>query len=138
MKETTKLTWGLYNIQPRNPFRWIARQCKDAGIMFKRLCFVIKHGYYPQARFETYSYFIDMFEDILIWYRFNRTGTPYILDCYEDYQEEKNKKEYNDLLDKMGYCLSVMKDEEKSWDIRYKARDDFFKDFCENFYSFWD
>lgn len=63
MKNITKLTCGLFNIQPKNPFRWIARQCKDVGIMFKRLWFVVKRGYYPQARFETYSYIIDYQEE---------------------------------------------------------------------------
>lgn len=79
-----------------------------------------------------------MFGDVLTWHRYDRTGTPYILDCQEDYQEEENVKEYNNLLDRMIYCLNIMKDSDKPWDVRYKARDDFFKDFNEHFYSLWD
>ena len=131
--KSTNLTWGLFN-RYLSPFSTIKHFFKDVAIATKRFFFVLKHGYYPQANWETYVYFIDMYKDILTWYRNERTGTP----CIKPYEEENNEKLYNDMLDKMLYYLDVMGDDSKPQQLRKMCCKQFFTKFSEHFYGFWD
>lgn len=138
--------WGLFNINFwKHPILWL----KDLKIYHDRLKYLKKHGYSPEAEWETFNWFIDVMRDILKTYRYKRCGTGWYLE--EPYEEgdndqwERNIAFYNSELDKMLELLDKM--DEDSYDnncseeiIKQKqeACDKFFKMFAEYFYSFWD
>ena len=84
--------------------KYFYKNIKDIPIFFSRLKFVIKHGYYPQAEWETFCYFTDMFIEILTEYRYSRSGDPVISGNIE-----KDKKEFDSVLDEMIDCLNLLK-----------------------------
>lgn len=132
-KKSTNLTWGLYNVSPRYPFNWFKCAIKDTWIMFKRLVFVVRHGYYPQAEWEAFTYFIDMYEDIFNWYLHERSADiPFEGVDEKDYQK-KNDEFYANLIG----LLEVMRDYDE-WEQATVARDEFFDLMKKNFYHFWD
>ena len=59
-KSCNQLTWGLFNY--RGIYFW--HNIKDLRIYFQRIFYVLKHGYFPQATWETYCYFIDSMKKI--------------------------------------------------------------------------
>lgn len=133
MSKTTNLTWGLYNISPRYPFNWLKYTIKDTWIMLKRLVFVVRHGYYPQAEWETFTYFIDMYKDIFNWYLHERSADiPFEGVDEKDYQK-KNDEFYTNLIG----LLEVMRDYDE-WEQAVAARDEFFDLMKKNFYHLWD
>lgn len=139
-KKSTKLTWGLFTASPKYPLNWLRCTCKDIIIVFKRVKFLLKHGYNEQATFETYLYFIDMFDEILEFYRNERMGTPFLMDP-EDYDEKENTEHYNKFLDEMRACLPHMREDAITCEEHEKQQEwcnKFFRMFSENFYSFWD
>lgn len=145
-KSPNSLTWGLFNC--RFPYHWAS----DFWIMLQRIPFVIKHGYYPQMRFETYYCSIYMWREILQWYRENRIGTEIIIpEEGENYWLnndwlDKNEKAYNAELDELIAELAIM--EEDPFDHpdgyaagnekREAAKDRFFKKFSKMFFGLWD
>lgn len=70
--KTNKLTCGLFMYRGKNFWRNI----KDIPIFFKRIIFVLKHGYFPVALWELDEYFIDIMKEILEWYRDDDHGIP--------------------------------------------------------------
>lgn len=151
MRKSNSLTWGLYNTNPKYPIYFIKNTIKDFFIMLKRIPYVIRHGYYPQATFETYAYMIDIWKDILTWYRNNRSGTEIVIDLLDgnsvnhDWYAE-NEKTYNEKLDKMLAELDIMAidpldciDGYEAGDIkRQKAAERFFNIFKDLFFGLWD
>lgn len=145
-KKPNSLTWGLFNC--RFPYHWAS----DFWIMLKRIPFVIKNGYYPQMRFEAYCCSIDMWKEILKWYRDKRMGTKIIIpnegeNCWNDDEWlKKNEIAYNEKLDKLLAELAIMEADpfddpdgyQAGSEKREAAKDRFFKEFSEMFYDFWD
>lgn len=60
MKRTNNLSWGLFNFRGR----YFLRNIKDIPIFIKRIFFTLKHGYAPQAQWETYVWFIDTMREM--------------------------------------------------------------------------
>lgn len=117
--------------------KYFYNNIKDIPRLFSRLKFVIKHGYYPQAKWETFCYFTDMFIEILTEYRYLRSGDPVISGDIE-----KDKKEFDSVLDEMIDCLNLLKkyNYEYSVDIiiRENVKNKFFELFSKYFYDLWD
>lgn len=146
-KKTPQLTFGLYTISPRYPISWLRHTVKDTIILGRRIKFLLKHGYNEPAQWETFEYFIDMFEEILENYRYHRNGTQVVIPAKEiDTKgwEERNEKAYDDILDTMLFHLREMREKEDyeslaSEEIRKQTHcNEFFKLFAERFYGLWD
>lgn len=151
MKKCNSLTWGLFNTNPKYPFYFIKNSIKDFFTMLKRIPYVIRHGYYPQATFETYMYMIDTWRDILTWYKDNRSGTEVIIDLLDgnsinqDWYTE-NENAYDERLNKMLAELDIMAKDPFDHPDGYKAGDtareeaaeSFFKTFKDLFFGLWD
>lgn len=135
MKNKNKINRLCFNLFPYKG-KYFYKNIKDIPIFFSRLKFVIKHGYYPQAEWETFCYFIDIFIEIISTYRYERNGTPVITGDID-----KDEKDFNLVLEEMLNCLQIM----KKYDpididdiIINKAKDKFFKLFSKYFYDLWD
>lgn len=144
MKRITSANFSLFNY--RSIYFW--KNLKDIPIFFSRLKYVIRHGYYPQAQWESFEYFIQMWEEILIGYRTRRNGTPIIIKPDENTPEweKKNATAFDEILDTMLTDLEIMKTDPMS-DMKYykevndrreTAKEEFFKLFSEHFYDWWD
>ena len=138
--KTNKLTCGLFMYRGKNFWRNI----KDIPIFFKRIIFVLKHGYFPVALWELDEYVIDIMKEILEWYRDDDHSIP-IFSMEESY--EWNKAKWDSILNRMIELLDFMderntiyrelcnfKDHEA---MKENAKEEFFKLFCEHFNSFW-
>lgn len=129
--QTNNLTFGLFNF--RNPIT----NLKDIPIYFKRLAFLLKHGYSPMAQWETYHWFICVMREIFTFYKNERVGDMPIEDVPEDKWKDMNDELYDNLLS----LLDDM-DEEKYYPkdtIKMeRAKEEFFKLFSKYFYDFWD
>lgn len=144
MKKITSASFGLFNY--RFPYWYL--YLKDLGIYFKRLRYVIKYGYYPQAQWESYSYFIQMWREILTGYRWRRAGSACIVTPVRNDPEweQENSKALDDLLDTMLDDLDIMEldpidDFEHYQEVsakRDEATKDFFEKFNRIFYDLWD
>ena len=135
MKNKNKINRLCFNLFPYKG-KYFYKNIKDIPTFFSRLKFVIKHGYYPQAEWETFCYFIDIFIEIISTYRYERNGTPVITGDID-----KDEKDFNLVLEEMLNCLQIM----KKYDpididdiIINKAKDKFFKLFSKYFYDLWD
>ena len=150
--KATHISWGLFNkfeIEAKtfipDVWRVIKNHCKDCFFLTKRVFFTLKHGYAPQATWETYYWFIDFMRDILVNYRDHRNGTP-ILRGSEDFDEDQNEASYNELinkmlalLDKMDECIYTdCHDLNEQYSQMEQAKNEFFELFSKHFYQFWD
>lgn len=142
-KNCNQLTWGLFNY--RGIYFW--KNIRDLRIYFKRIFYVIKHGYFPQANWETYLYFIDSMKNILKEYRYNRHGTGWVLNekfdktLDSDEQWKRNLEQYNKDLDEMLSLLEEMSRDPKKHedlDLLDIAKEKFFILFSKYFYHLWD
>ena len=142
--------WGLFNQSLwRHPIRWL----KDFKIYKERIRHLKKYGYAPQAKWETFLWFIDVMREILTQYRYNRVGDPWCLnekwDPEDKVQEQRNVDFYDAELDKMIFLLDKM--DERNYDSSktlivgareetemQRACNEFFKMFAKYFYGFWD
>lgn len=110
----------------------------DFWILIKRVLFVMKHAYAPQALWETDTWFVDVMREILTNYRNNRI----FIGFFDDESEEDNKRKTNEILDYMLGLLDKMDfnltdDENKV--IKSKiAKDEFFSLFNKYFYYLWE
>ena len=143
-----KLSWGLFMFHGKDWWR----NLKDIPIFIKRIFFTLKHGYSPVAQFETFEWFMDVMKEILTNYRYNRMGSPVVIDNFFDVKEENsndvvNEEEYNAILDRMIDLLDKMDESNPiynnmSWKDADKKKEDakneFFKLFSEQFYGLWD
>ena len=143
-----KLSWGLFMFHGKSWWR----NLKDIPIFIKRIFFVLKHGYSPVAQWETYGWFMSVMKEILTNYRYNRMGSPVVIDNFFDVKEETsndiaNEEAYNAILDRMIDLLDKMDESNPIYDNMYwkesdkaivNAKNEFFKLFSEHFYSLWD
>ena len=67
-KKTNNISYRLFH----NHSIW--RNIKDIPTFFKRLYFLLRHGYSPMAQWETFEWFIDVMTEIMLNYRNNRFG----------------------------------------------------------------
>ena len=143
-----KLSCGLFVFRGKNWWR----NLKDIPIFIKRIFFTLKHGYSPVAQFETFEWFMDVMKEILTNYRYNRMGSPVVIDNFFDVKEENsndvvNEEAYNAILDRMIVLLDLMDENNQLYnDMDWKeadkkkedAKNEFFKLFSEQFYGLWD
>ena len=143
-----KLSCGLFMFRGKNWWR----NLRDIPIFIKRIFFTLKHGYSPVAQFETFEWFMDVMTEILTNYRYNRMGSPVVIDNFFDVKEENsndvvNEEEYNAILDRMIVLLDLMDEHNQLYnDMDWKeadkkkedAKNEFFKLFSEQFYGLWD
>ena len=146
--DANKLSCGLFVFRGKNWWR----NLKDIPIFIKRIFFTLKHGYSPVAQFETFEWFMDVMNEILTNYRYNRMGSPVVIDNFFDVKEENsndvvNEEEYNAILDRMIVLLDLMDEHNQLYnDMDWKeadkkkedAKNEFFKLFSEQFYGLWD
>lgn len=146
--DANKLSCGLFIFRGKNWWR----NLKDIPIFIKRIFFTLKHGYSPVAQFETFEWFMDVMKEILTNYRYNRMGSPVVIDNFFDVKEENsndvvNEEEYNAILDRMIVLLDLMDEHNQLYnDMDWKeadkkkedAKNEFFKLFSEQFYGLWD
>lgn len=145
-KKINNLTWGLFNC----PFLYHWGQ--DFITLLKRILFVIKHGYQEQATWETFTYMITIWEEILLGYKNSRSGTPMLIDSPSngaipnDEWYEENSKAFNKLIDEMVADLRIMAVDPLDHpdgiaagnQTRKEATDRFFTKFKDIFYHLWD
>ena len=146
--DTNKLSCGLFMFRGKNWWR----NLRDIPIFIKRVFFTLKHGYSPVAQFETFEWFMDVMKEILTNYRYNRMGSPVVIDNFFDVKEENsndvaNEEAYNAILDRMIVLLDLMDEHNQLYnDMDWKeadkkkedAKNEFFKLFSEQFYGLWD
>ena len=146
--DANKLSCGLFVFRGKDWWR----NLKDIPIFIKRIFFTLKHGYSPVAQFETFEWFMDVMKEILTNYRYNRMGSPVVIDNFFDVKEENpndvaNEAAYNAILDKMIVLLDLMDENNQLYnDMDWKeadkkkedAKNEFFKLFSEQFYGLWD
>ena len=146
--DANKLSCGLFVFRGKNWWR----NLKDIPIFIKRIFFTLKHGYSPVAQFETFEWFMDVMKEILTNYRYNRMGSPVVIDNFFDVKEENsndvvNEEEYNAILDRMIVLLDLMDEHNQLYDDmdwkeadkkKEDAKNEFFKLFSEQFYGLWD
>lgn len=146
--DANKLSCGLFVFRGKNWWR----NLKDIPIFIKRIFFTLKHGYSPVAQFETFEWFMDVMKEILTNYRYNRMGSPVVIDNFFDVKEENsndiaNEEAYNAILDRMIALLDLMDERNQLYnDMDWKeadkkkedAKNEFFKLFSEQFYGLWD
>lgn len=139
-----KLTDGLFQAKKRYVGVWL----KDFKIYIKRIIFTLKHGYYPMAQWETFTWFIHSMREILTFYQNERTGTAWIIDGppeqWEKYIDE-NVAAYDDKiktmlekLDEMDENNPIYINDKNKNERMEKAKNDFFELFSKYFYTFWD
>lgn len=124
---------GLFGYRGRYWFHNI----KDLWILIKRVFFVLRHGYSPQALWEMDAWFIDIMKELLTWQRDNRVSVGYFEK--ETANEDENRKKTDELLNHMLELL------EKADPFRIdnlqeaeKAKNEFLELFSKYFYGFWD
>lgn len=146
--DANKLSCGLFVFRGKNWWR----NLKDIPIFIKRIFFTLKHGYSPVAQFETFEWFMDVMKEILTNYRYNRMGSPVVIDNFFDVKEENsndvaNEEAYNAILNRMIVLLDLMDEHNQLYnDMDWKeadkkkedAKNEFFKLFSEQFYGLWD
>ena len=146
--DANKLSCGLFVFRGKNWWR----NLKDIPIFIKRIFFTLKHGYSPVAQFETFEWFMDVMKEIITNYRYNRMGSPVVIDNFFDVKEENsndvvNEEAYNAILDRMIVLLDLMDEHNQLYDDmdwkeadkkKEDAKNEFFKLFSEQFYGLWD
>lgn len=139
--KTNNITCGLFMY---NSF-W--HNLRDIPIFFKRLNFLLQHGYSPMAQWETFEWFICVMQEIMQNYRDNRYGNFILPDVPQDQWNDKTNEYYDkmiSLLDKMsenywGLGNDISQEEmDKRNEEASKAKDEFFKLFAQEFYNLWD
>lgn len=127
-KPITHLTWALFTSWRPSVF------FKDLYIWFRRLIFLLRHGYCPQARFEMFEWHRQVMNELLIYFRNNHSGVPYLID---EEDNQKNEETWNNIIDQMSLALSEMGD-----GVDYRAREHakkrFFRLFSEYYFYLWD
>lgn len=148
--KTNKLSCGLFMFHGTSWWRNLT----DIHIFIERIFFVLKHGYSPVAKWETFEWFIDVMREILTNYRYNRVGTSGVVEYRDDDSwSDENEEAYNKILDEMIELLDKMEeryylseniedlkkiDYTEMYNKQNEAKDRFFELFSKYFYTFWD
>lgn len=124
---------GLFGYRGRYWFRNI----KDLWILIKRVFFVLRHGYSPQALWEMDAWFIDVMKELLTWQRDNRMSVGYFEK--ETVNEDENKEKTDELLNHMlGLLEKADPFQTGEFEEAEKAKNEFLELFSKYFYKFWD
>lgn len=142
-KKKTKKFKGFHNLSAGlfgyRGWRWY-KNIGDFWILIKRVFFTLKHGYAPQALWETDGWFIGVMREILTNYRDNRIFVGVFES--ETKTAEENEQKTNEMLDHMIKLLDKMeldtiKDDETEEESN-AAKEEFFALFSRYFYYFWE
>lgn len=130
------LSAGLFGYRG---WRWY-KNIGDFWILIKRVFFILKHGYAPQALWETDCWFIGVMREILTNYRDNRIFVGFFE--FETKATEENERKTNETLDHMIELLGKMdyenvKDDKTKREIM-AAKKEFFTLFSKYFYDLWE
>ena len=135
-KGTHNLSAGLFGYRG---WYWY-KNIGDFWILIKRVFFALKHGYAPQALWETDRWFIGVMREILTNYKDNRIFTGFFFDEGLNEEEDiaKTDKELEQmirLLDKMDmdYC-----DNKDSFKESERAKNKFFILLSKYFFYLWE
>ena len=142
-KKKTKKFKGLHNLSAGlfgyRGWYWY-KNIGDFWILIKRVFFTLKHGYAPQALWETDRWFIGVMREILTNYKDNRIFTGFFFDEGLNEEEDiaKTDKELEQmirLLDKMdmGYC-----DNKDPFKESERAKNKFFILLSKYFFYLWE
>ena len=123
---------GLFNYRGRYWYKNI----KDLWILIKRVFFVLRHGYSPQALWEMDCWFVDIMKELLTWQRDNRMSVGYFE--METENEEENIAKTNELLNHMLELLGKADPFGEDFEEAQKAKNEFLELFSKYFYKFWD
>lgn len=140
-KRKVKKIKGLHNLSAGlfGYYGWSwYKNIGDFWILIKRIFFVIKHGYAPQALWETDGWFLGVMREILTNYRNNRNFVGFFMSEAEEEDERKTNETLDymiKLLDKINYN-SI--DDEVTAKEAERAKEEFFKLFGKYFYYFWE
>ena len=142
-KRTMKKFKGFHNLSAGlfgyRGWHWY-KNIGDLWILIKRVFFTLKHGYAPQALWETDGWFIGVMREILTNYRDNRIFVGVFES--ETKTAEENEQKTNEMLDRMIKLLDKMeldtiKDDETEEESN-AAKEEFFALFSRYFYYFWE
>lgn len=135
-KGTHNLSAGLFGYRG---WYWY-KNIGDFWILIKRVFFALKHGYAPQALWETDGWFIGVMREILTNYKDNRIFTGFFFNEGLNEEEDiaKTDKELEQmirLLDKMdmGYC-----DNKDPFKESERAKNKFFILLSKYFFYLWE
>ena len=135
-KGTHNLSAGLFGYRG---WYWY-KNIGDFWILIKRVFFTLKHGYAPQALWETDGWFIGVMREILTNYKDNRIFTGFFFNEGLNEEEDiaKTDKELEQmirLLDKMDmdYC-----DNKDSFKESERAKNKFFILLSKYFFYLWE
>lgn len=135
-KGTHNLSAGLFGYRG---WYWY-KNIGDFWILIKRVFFALKHGYAPQALWETDGWFIGVMREILTNYKDNRVFTGFFFNEGLNEEEDiaKTDKELEQmirLLDKMdmGYC-----DNKDPFKESERAKNKFFILLSKYFFYLWE
>ena len=142
-KRKTKKFKGLHNLSAGlfgyRGWYWY-KNIGDFWILIKRVFFALKHGYAPQALWETDRWFIGVMREILTNYKDNRVFTGFFFNKGLNEEEDiaKTDKELEQmirLLDKMDmdYC-----DNKDSFKESERAKNKFFILLSKYFFYLWE
>ena len=132
-KKTNNISYGLFHSHSI----WI--NIKDILIFFKRLYFLLRHGYSPMAQWETFEWFIDVMTEIMLNYRNNRFGDMPVDGVEVCDWKEANDKLYDQFITLLGKMSELdWSSEDEKFREAIEAKNEFFKLFAENFYDLWD
>lgn len=136
VKGSHNLSAGLFGYKGK--YWW--ENIGDFRILISRTNFTLKHGYSPQALYETDSWFIDIMREILINYRDNRIFVGFFEEVTNT--DEDNASKTNDLLNHMLELLDKMDfdlmDDKSNGEESEAAKDEFFALFSKYFHYFWE
>lgn len=133
------------------------KNIKYIPLYFKLMHHLIKYGYDEYATWETFRWFIDTMQSILLHYR-NHAGVPIVVDNYpwgEETEEDKkiikqNEEKWYSIVDRMLELLDLMDENNPKYDAdEYDdymkmdnemgaAKNEFFELFSKYFYNLWD
>lgn len=142
-KKKTKKFKGFHNLSAGlfgyRGWYWY-KNIGDFWTLIKRVFFTLKHGYAPQALWETDGWFIGVMREILTNYRDNRIFVGVFKS--ETETAEENEQKTNEMLDRMIKLLDKMeldfiKDDETEEESN-AAKEEFFALFSRYFYYFWE
>ena len=142
-KRKTKKFKGFHNLSAGlfyyRGWYWY-KNIGDFWILIKRVFFALKHGYAPQALWETDRWFIGVMREILTNYKDNRVFTGFFFNEGLNEEEDiaKTDKELEQMIRllykmDMGYC-----DGKDSFEESERAKNKFFILLSKYFFYVWE